>query len=166
MGRQPGTAARRSPGSQITGGSPASHSPGKNASSAASYRPEIQKLLESEVEIAAIYQRLTERRSTGSYAAVYRLARQIKPAKKHQNNVTRVERQPGQEAQVDFEYAGRMPDPETSKLRKSWAFVMTLAWSRHQYVGVRLGPKGGDPAVLPPQRLRVLWRCACPGSVG
>jgi transposase len=27
-----------------------------------------------------------------------------------------------------------MIDPQTGKLRKSWAFVMTLAWSRHQYV--------------------------------
>jgi transposase len=108
--------------------------PPQNASSAQSYRQEIQKLLESEVEIAAIYQRLSERGFSGSYAAVYRLARQIKPAKKHQNTATRVERQPGQEAQVDFGYAGRMIDPETGQLRKAWAFVMILSWSRHQYV--------------------------------
>jgi hypothetical protein len=27
-----------------------------------------------------------------------------------------------------------MIDPETGELRKTWAFVMTLSWSRHQYV--------------------------------
>jgi hypothetical protein len=27
-----------------------------------------------------------------------------------------------------------MIDPETGKLRKTWVFVMTLSWSRHQYV--------------------------------
>lgn len=46
----------------------------------------------------------------------------------------RIERAPGEEGQVDFGYAGRMLDPESGHARKTWAFVMTLAWSRHQYV--------------------------------
>jgi len=46
----------------------------------------------------------------------------------------RVETPPGEEAQVDFGFAGRMVDPETGELRKTWLFVMTLSWSRHQYV--------------------------------
>jgi hypothetical protein len=46
----------------------------------------------------------------------------------------RVERGPGEEGQVDFGYAGEMIDPATGQRRRSWAFVMTLAWSRHQYV--------------------------------
>jgi hypothetical protein len=96
--------------------------PPQNQSAAESYRDEIKRLLGMEVEVAAIYQRLLER-GTGSYASVYRLARQIKPAKKHRQTTTRVERQPGQEAQVDFGYAGRMIDPETGQLRKTWAFV-------------------------------------------
>ena len=45
-----------------------------------------------------------------------------------------METKPGEEAQVDFGYGGLMIDPATGKLRKAWAFVMTLAWSRHQYV--------------------------------
>ncbi len=77
--------------------------PPKNTSSAESYRQQIQDLLESEVEVAAIYQRLSERGFTGSYAAVYRLARRIQPAK---NTATRVERQPGEEAQVDLGILG------------------------------------------------------------
>jgi hypothetical protein len=45
-----------------------------------------------------------------------------------------VERKPGEEAQVDFGYAGQMVDPVTDSLHRTWAFVMTLSWSRHQYV--------------------------------
>lgn len=40
---------------------------------------------------------------------------------------------PGQ-AQVDFGYVGRMVDPQSGKLRKVWAFVMTLSCSRHRFV--------------------------------
>jgi hypothetical protein len=46
----------------------------------------------------------------------------------------RVERDAGLEAQVDFGFAGRLLDPATGQPRKAWAFVMTLAFSRHQYV--------------------------------
>jgi hypothetical protein len=46
----------------------------------------------------------------------------------------RVERAPGTEAQVDFGYAGYLLDDATGQRRKAWAFVMTLAYSRHQYV--------------------------------
>jgi transposase len=78
-------------------------------------------------------QRLMERGYTGSYASVWRFVRTIKPSK-NQKKTTRLETKPGEEAQVDFGYAGRMIDPETRKERKAWAFVMTLSWSRHQYV--------------------------------
>jgi len=44
-----------------------------------------------------------------------------------------VETAPGQQAQVDFGYVGRSGDGK-GKLRKVWAFVMTLSWSRHLYV--------------------------------
>jgi transposase len=89
-------------------------------------------MVEAEVEAAAIYQRLKERGFTGSYSGVYRFVRMLKPVQP--KTTVRVERKPGEEAQVDFGYAGLMYDPETGKLRRAWAFVMTLSWSRHQYV--------------------------------
>ena len=52
----------------------------------------------------------------------------------HPEVFVRVECKPGEEAQVDFGFAGLLRDPETGELRRAWAFVMTLAWSRHQYV--------------------------------
>jgi transposase len=46
----------------------------------------------------------------------------------------RIETPPGQEAQVDFGYAGLMCDPETEKKHRTWAFIMTLSSSRHKFV--------------------------------
>jgi len=77
-------------------------------------------------------QRLKERGYTGSLSSIYRFLHHLAP--RRPAATVRVERQPGTEAQVDFGYAGRMIDPATGQLRKAWAFVMTLAYSRHQYV--------------------------------
>jgi transposase len=107
--------------------------PPQNLSSLESYRRPVKKWVDQGVEIAAIRQRLLERGYTGSYASVWRFVRTIKPSSR-KGTTTRVETKPGEEAQVDFGYAGRMVDPRTGKLRKAWAFVMTLSWSRHQYV--------------------------------
>jgi transposase len=107
--------------------------PPQNHSSLEAYRELVTKWVKAGVEIAAIRQRLMERGYTGSYAAVWRFVRRLQPSEKERTTV-RVETKPGEEAQVDFGYAGRMIDPATGQLRKAWAFVMTLSWSRHQYV--------------------------------
>jgi transposase len=44
-----------------------------------------------------------------------------------------VETAPGEVAQVDFGYAGKRYDPVRGVLRKSWLFIMSLAYSRHMY---------------------------------
>ena len=46
----------------------------------------------------------------------------------------RMETPPGEEAQVDFGYAGLMYDPERERRRRAWAFIMTLSASRHRFV--------------------------------
>jgi len=46
----------------------------------------------------------------------------------------RIETPSGQEAQVDFGYTGFMYDPVTQRNRKTWAFIMTLSYSRHRFV--------------------------------
>jgi transposase len=108
-----------------------SPAPPQNVSSVAPYEALVKQLRREGVEIAAIHERLKERGYAGSYSSVHRFVRKLEPP---EPEVTvRVETRPGEEGQVDFGYAGRMIDPETGQLRKTWVFVMTLSWSRHQY---------------------------------
>jgi len=107
-------------------------SPPKNESSVEPYRELVERLRAEGVEIKAIHERLQERGYTGHYQSVWRFVRRLEGPKT--KATVRVERPPGDEAQVDFGYAGKMIDPATNELRRSWAFVMTLSYSRHQYV--------------------------------
>jgi len=106
--------------------------PPQNVSSVEPYRELVVKLRQQGVEMAAIQQRLQERGYSGSYSSVRRFVRALEPLTPEVT--VRVETPPGEEAQADFGFAGRMSDPETGEWRKAWAFVMTLSWSRHQYV--------------------------------
>lgn len=106
--------------------------PPQMVSSVEPFRGLVLELLAQDTEIAALHARLAERGFTGSYSAVRRFVQSLRPA--DPDVTVRVETAPGEEAQVDFGYAGRMLDPVTGGLRKAWAFVMTLCWSRHQYV--------------------------------
>jgi len=106
--------------------------PPQNVSTVEAYRAVVEDLRRREVEVAAIHQRLRERGFGGSYMAVWRFVRKLEGLEPEAT--VRVERPPGEEAQVDFGYAGRMIDPASGELRKTWCFVMTLSWSRHQYV--------------------------------
>ena len=106
--------------------------PPQSQSTVERYRKLVIKLREQDVEVSAIKARLEERGFRGSYMAVWRFVQQLEPSKP--DVTVRVETTPGEEAQVDFGYAGRMIDPATGEIRKAWAFVMTLSWSRHRYV--------------------------------
>lgn len=107
--------------------------PPQNTSTVEPYRDQVQELRRQKVEMTAIYERLKERGFTGSYSSVRRFVRTLEPQPPTEVFV-RVETAPGAQAQVDFGYAGQMLDPVTGALRKAWAFVMTLSFSRHQYV--------------------------------
>ena len=80
-----------------------------------------------------------------------------------------IESAPGQEAQVDFVYVGKIYDPSRGMLRKAWLFVMTLCYSRHQYLDIVFDQKavtwtalhmrafayfGGVPHVIIPDNLK------------
>jgi transposase len=107
--------------------------PPRGVSKVEPHRERVLALRRAGVEIEAIRQRLREERGfTGSYASVHRFVRQLEP--RTPEAVMRVETPAGEEAQVDFGYAGRMLDPQDGRARKAWAFVMTLSHSRHQYV--------------------------------
>jgi transposase len=69
---------------------------------------------------------------TGSYSAVRRMLATIKRETPPDATV-RLVFAPGEAAQVDFG-AGPMLAHPAGEVRRTWAFVMTLCFSRHQYV--------------------------------
>jgi transposase len=106
--------------------------PPQMVSSVEPFRAVVVELRAQATEMAAIWERLKERGYTGSYSSIRRFVRTLEP--KQPQAYARIETALGEEAQVDFGYAGRMLDPQTGQERKAWAFVMVLAASRHQYV--------------------------------
>jgi transposase len=109
--------------------------PPQQTSTAEPYRQEIAALRARGMEIAAIRTRLEEEHQRPiSYSAVWRLVHRLEPTAPEV--VVRVETRPGEEAQVDFGFAGRVVDPATGKPRKAWVFVLVLSWSRHLYAEV------------------------------
>lgn len=100
-------------------------------SSVEPFRQFVLDLRAQKVEIAAIHQRLKERGFAGRYDSVYRFVRALEP--RTPDPTVRVERAPGEEAQVDFGAAGKLLDPLTQTSRSASVFVMTLAHSRYQY---------------------------------
>jgi transposase len=106
--------------------------PPQQVSTVAPYAAEIADYRARGMELAAIRARLEEVHGHPvSYHAIWRLVRHLEPSTPEA--VVRVEAKPGSEAQVDFGYAGLTLDPATGAARKTWVFVMVLAWSRHLY---------------------------------
>jgi transposase len=103
-------------------------------STLAAYRPLVAQWLGQGVSGVAIHAALArEHGFTGHYSSVRRLiaavARELPP-----DTTVRLSFDPGEAAQVDFGAGPELIDPATGQLRRTWAFVMTLAFSRHQYV--------------------------------
>lgn len=93
----------------------------------------VAEWAEKGVPAHAIYDRLrTEHDYPGSYSSVYRFVRSLSP--RTPEGFVRIETDPGEEVQVDFGFVNRLYDPKEKRLRKAWVFVMTLSFSRHQYV--------------------------------
>lgn len=70
----------------------------------------------------------------GSYSSVRRFVAKLRGPR--QKATMRLEFDPGDAVQVDFGAGPMLPDPQSGALRKTWIFVMTLCWSRHQYAEV------------------------------
>lgn len=96
-----------------------------------------------EVRLSVLYQRLhDEQQLKASWGTFYRYVRRHWPeAGRSAMRVTvrLPELPPGEEAQVDFFYAGRWHDPEEKRERRLYAFLMTLSHSRHQFLYPVLG---------------------------
>ena len=104
-----------------------------NASTVEPFRTIVEAQIDAGAEAKAIYIRLRNSHGyTGGYSSVRRFVRRLRPPTPQV--VVRIETSPGQQAQVDFGGVGKMFDPVQKRLRPAYCFVMTLSWSRHQYV--------------------------------
>lgn len=87
--------------------------------------------------LATIHQRLRDDHGLrASYSSFLRYVREEFPeeAASAQVTVLKDDPPPGEEAQLDYGYLGRWPDPRSGKLSRVWALVMVLAMSRHLFV--------------------------------
>jgi transposase len=69
-----------------------------------------------------------------SYSTLYRFAQKHLDFGRHKGTVRVADARPGELAEVDFGRLGLIPDPETGQHRVLHALVVTLVFSRHQYV--------------------------------
>jgi transposase len=110
----------------------------KRASSTVStlepYRDLITRWVEQRVNGVAIHAALKrEHGYSGSYSSVYRMLKALGASRPADATVP-LTFEPAEAAQVDFGAGPIVYDAATAKPRRTWCFVMTLCFSRHQYV--------------------------------
>lgn len=102
------------------------------------YRAFIETGLEQGLSAQRIYQDLvTDQSYAGSYCAVKRYVRRLRV--KAPDRFQRVERQPGEEAQVDFGRGARLRDL-AGRVQKTWIIRVVLSYSRKAYSEAVLRP--------------------------
>ncbi len=137
------------------------------------WREEVEKLLDAGVGPQAIFDRLRLEQPdfSGSLGSLKRLVARIRNERgiEPEDVAIPVDTAPGEVAQVDFGYAGKLWDRQTGRVRKAWVFVMVLGYSRHQYAEIVFDQKvttwialherafaafGGVPQVIVPDNLK------------
>lgn len=102
-------------------------------SSVEPHREAVKRWLQAGVQGRAIHAALKREHAWGgSYSAVVRMLRQLRGEQPPEVTV-RLSFAPAEAAQVDFGAGPVLSHPD-GKPRRTWAFVMTLCHSRHQYV--------------------------------
>jgi len=104
------------------------------------WQPYVESLLEKRLGPQAIYDRLRLEHAEfrGSLGSLKRLVQRIRRARGvlPEDVAIPVDTEPGEVAQVDFGYAGKLWDAAAGMPRKAWVFVLVLGYSRHQYAEV------------------------------
>jgi transposase len=102
-------------------------------SSVEPFRERVTRWAEQGVSGVAIHAALCrEHGYSGSYSAVRRMLGVLDAARPREATV-RLQFGPGEAAQVDFGAGPFLLDPARGEQRRTWCFVMTLCFSRHQY---------------------------------
>ena len=96
------------------------------------HHDQVKAWQESGVQGTTIHQALIRQFDFGgSYSSLRRYLNKLAAA--NPTVTTVMEFPPGDAAQIDFGAGPKMIDRVSGELRKTWIFVMTLAWSRHMY---------------------------------
>ncbi|WP_225032055.1 DDE-type integrase/transposase/recombinase [Paraburkholderia sp. XV] len=126
------------------------------------FRDLVRGWFDADVQGTTIHNALKRNHGyAGSYSAVRRMLLNLK-AERGVRATTILEFAPADAVQVDFG-AGPVLTHESGIPLKTWIFVMTLAWSRHQYAEIVL-----DQTVetwLACHRRAFEWLGGCPGRV-
>jgi transposase len=96
------------------------------------YKEKILEYLESDLSAVRVYELLSELGCPLSYSSVKTYIRSLKG---RSDICIRFHTNPGEEAQVDFGYVGKLPDNQ-GKIRKAWVFNMRLSYSRLDFYKV------------------------------
>jgi len=101
-------------------------------SSLEAHRAQIERWVEDHISGVLIHRTLKQRFGyRGSYSSVRRFIQGVTETSPRATMVLQFD--PGEAAQVDFGAGPEIVDVHTGEVFKTWYFVMTLCWSRHQY---------------------------------
>ncbi|MFL9937449.1 IS21 family transposase, partial [Paraburkholderia sp. RL18-103-BIB-C] len=138
------------------------HLPSTCVSTLEPFREQIRDWHDAGVQGTTIHHALKRNHGyTGSYSAVRRILLGLR-AERGVPATTILEFAPAEAAQVDFGAGPALPHESGAQI-KTWFFVMTLCWSRHQYVELVL-----DQTVetwLACHRRAFEWFGGCPGRI-
>jgi hypothetical protein len=114
--------------------------PAQMTSSIADWEPKIIELAEEGLTAKPIYDRLRLedpdfRASFCTVRAVWRRWRKARGVRAEDIAIP-VETAPGDIAQIDFGYVGKLYDAAVGRLRKAWVFVFVLAYSRWMFARI------------------------------
>lgn len=100
------------------------------------YKKDVEKWLQEGVSGTVILRALQEKHNySGSYSSVKRFVKDLKDSAPPDATVM-LDFDPGEAAQVDFGKGPEIIDVKTGEIISTHFFVMTLAWSRHQYAEI------------------------------
>jgi transposase len=99
------------------------------------YADEVKTWWQNGIQGTTIHQALERKYGfAGSYSCVRRFLSALRVA--NPDATTILEFEPAEAAQVDFGKGPKIIDVFTSEEFSAWFFVMTMAWSRHQYAEI------------------------------
>ena len=146
----------------LAGALPRARRRSSSVSSVEPFRDKVEQWVALDTPCRAIHQALKrEHRYAGSYSSVYRFVQSVRPS---QPKATMpLEFAPGEAAQIDFGSGPELIDVATGEVKKTWFFLMTLCWSRHQYAEIVLDQK--VPTWLECHRRAFEWFGGVPGKL-